>query len=553
MNNEENPESENSPQMQKIAVILFALGLVLVALHYLFLQEQDVHNDESWLITLDTTHVVKRENTLISIQPPYESQNLRLTGRRVAHIGLHLVPPKRSTISKRAILLRASTSGTYHTEMEFSVQYSRTPHFHVTSTRSLSTKLRQYFLADSDWLQLEDPKLEELLPKLGLNESDQEELVEKIFQFVMNLKNNKPVTFRFVSEILETRKANRHERALLMVALCRKAGIPARIVTGLELKEDPSTTADYWVEVNLNDSWQSFHPSLGYRNSLPDTFIALDKYGAGIVSGSLPDEPLGEHDYNFINDIIVERIPFTVRSPDTNQSEWYHVLIMDRLPSDTRDQLALLMLLPLGALLCSLIRQVGGLHSYGVFTPTVLALAMTYAEKETTFLIFIITVSLVYFGRPTFRHDMSRTPRLSIIFTLVATSMVVGVSVLDYFSLASDAHLILLPIVIITSLIDRFFSTVEKLGYHTAFIRLVWTVILTIAVLPILQLVWLGEWILRYPESQLFTLSLLILVSSYPFGKYKIPLPFNFMKEPEQKKVRKIIKKKKNDIVDPAD
>ena len=121
--------------MRKIAVILFVLGLILVTLHHFFLQGQEVHNDESWLITLDTSHVVKRDNTLISIQPPYESKNLRLIGRRVNHVGLHLVPPKRSTISKRAILLRANAPGSYQTEMEFSVQYSRTPHFHVAVNR----------------------------------------------------------------------------------------------------------------------------------------------------------------------------------------------------------------------------------------------------------------------------------------------------------------------------------------------------------------------------------------------------------------------------------
>jgi len=278
-----------------------------------------------------------------------------------------------------------------------------------------------------------------------------------------------------------------------------------------------------------------YHPGLGLRNKLPINFIALDKYGDGIVSASIKGIAADEKDYAFTNDIMLERMPITTRSQNISQSKWYQVFMLDRLPADTREQLSLLMLLPLGALLCSFIRQFAGLHSYGVFTPTILALAMTYAEKETTALILIITLALVYFGRPTFHHEVSRTERLSIIFTLVATSMVIGVSILDYFSLAADGHLILLPIVIITSLIDRFFSTVEKLGYHTAFVRLVWTIILTLAVLPILQLSSLGEWILRYPEFHLITLSLLILISYYPFAKFKLPAWLGFLIEPEKK------------------
>jgi len=170
-----------------------------------------------------------------------------------------------------------------------------------------------------------------------------------------------------------------------------------------------------------------------------------------------------------------------------------------------------------------------------VFTPTILALAVTYAEIETTALILIITMLLVYFGRPTFDHKMLRTPRLSIVFTLVATSMVIGVSILDYFSLASDGHLILLPIVIITSLMDSFYATVEKLGNHIAFIRLFWTILLTLMVIPVLQLDWLGEFILRYPEFHLITLSILIMISINSTAKLKLPSWLGLLREPVRK------------------
>lgn len=539
MNTNQTSINDNQHKMRRFAISLLIVGLVLIFLHYMFLNTQEVHSDENWFIIMDTTHTVKQAGTIISIQPPYESKNVRLVGRSVNHAGLHVVPPMRSTISKRAIRLRANQPGTYKTEMEYSIQYSTISHFYESVTEKLSTQRRQFFLTDNEWLQLSDPLLEDQLVKIATDGLGQEELIDKIFNFTTQLSIYNSSSLRQVPGILKSRSANHRERTLVMVALSRKSDIPARVVTGIELKDDPSSSPDYWVEVYINNRWVSYHPGLGYRKSLPINFIAIDKYGSGIVSGALKGETLNTDYYAYNNEIMVEREPVSIYSPETTRSEWYQVLMLDRLPSDTREQLSLLMLLPIGVLLCALIRQVIGIHSYGVFTPTILALAMTYVEKETTALILLITLAIVYFGRPTFRYEMSRTPRLSVIFTLVATSMVIGVSVLDYFSLATDGHLILLPIVIITSLIDRFFSTIEKLGNHTAFIRLVWTIILTLLVLPVLQLSWLGAWVLRYPESHLITLALLIMISNYPFGKHKLPIWFGLLIEPEKKPVNK--------------
>lgn len=523
--------------MRSIAVVLFIAGLLLMPAHYLLLQKHQVHSDENWLISLDFRPAVKQADTYISIQPPYETANIRLMGRNINHAGLRIAAPVRNGFSKRGIRLRATAAGAYQVGVEFRLQLSQTPHFHDPVANLLTTKNRQLFLSDDEWLQLEDPVLEAKLIDLGLNDVEQEQLAEKIFQFVYKLANHDPSALRKVPDMLRSRSANYQERSLLMVALCRKAGLPARVVSGLELMDDPAATPLNWVEVYVNDRWLSYHPGLGYAQTLPVHYLALDKSGDGIVSSFIKeaDSMLKQPALDY--DIMIERIPETIASPNNARRDWYQVFMLERLSAETRQQLALLMLLPLGALLCSVVRQLAGVHSYGVFTPTMLALAITYADKETTLLILMISLTLVYLGRPTFHRQMSRTPRLSIIFTLVAMSIVLGVSLLDYVSLSTDGHLILLPMVIITSLVDRLFSTIEINGYHTAFIRLVWTLILTLITLPVLQMEWLGAWILRYPEFHLFTLSMLIMVSLYPFGKHKFPAWLSLLAEPKKQTV----------------
>lgn len=533
IDNSAKPDKSN---MRSIAWYLFIAGMVLVGAHYFFLQKQHRQGDESWLISLELSHTTQQPETVISVQPPYESENIRLVGRTINHPGLSILPAVRKGTAKRGIRLYAHKPARYQASLEFSLQLSQTPHFHRAISSALTAKSRQLFLEDNEWSGLDDPKLEAKLIDIGLNTTSQKMLADNIFQFVQTLPGHNPGTVRKVPEILASLSANHREKAMLMVALSRKAGIPARVVAGLELKDDPSASPLYWAELNVSDQWLSYHPGLGYQYVLPINFIALDKYDGSIVTALSTALNVTTKNYAVDYDIMIERMPDTMASPDNTRHEWYQVFVLDRLSADIREQLSLLMLLPLGALLCSFVRQFAGLHSYGVFTPTILALAITYADREVVLLILAITLVLVYLGRPSFHQEMSRTPRLSIIFTLVATGMVMGVSVLDYFSLATDGHIILLPIVIITSLIDRFFSTIELNGYRTALIRLVWTMVLTFITLPVLQLNWLGGLFLRYPEAHLFTLSLLIMISSYPFGKYRLLVWPGFLLEPEKKK-----------------
>lgn len=514
-------------RMQKMAVLLSFAAVLLIIIHYFFLQSQSVSGDENWLITVESTHKISDTSTVISIQPPYESQYVRLLGRNLTHPGLRIIPPSANVINRRALRLKARQEGDYQVVSEFSLQYSQQAHFHKANMVKLTDKQRNYYLSASDDMKLAESSILNVLVELELDSLENPVIVTRITESVSGFVNRETHTVRPLSEVISTGYANQQEKALLMVALSRNAGIPARLVTGFELKDDPSASRHYWAEFYHDSGWQAYYPGRSHKGSVPLNMVAFDKYNQGITSVSTGGD--------FVEEISIELDPVTFHGQDISRGEWYQVLIFDRLQMDSRQQLALLMLLPLGTLICSIIRQFLSFRSYGVFTPTMLALAFIYAEAGTTMLLLFITLLLVYFGRPTFHMEMSRTPRLSIIFTLVATSMIAGVSLLDYFDIATDGQLILLPIVIITSLLDRFFSTIESSGYHTAFIRLVWTLILTISVLPVLQLEKLGLWILRYPEFHLFTLSLIIMISYTSLPKYSLPAWLSLLAEPRKK------------------
>ena len=214
---------------------------------------------------------------------------------------------------------------------------------------------------------------------------------------------------------------------------------------------------------------------------------------------------------------------------------WLGILDLTRLNLETRTVLASLLLLPLGVLITATFRHFIGIHSYGVFTPTLLALAITHNQWQTTLVTLAVIIFFSTLGRRVFPRKLSRTPRLSIIFTLVAISMAMGVSVIDYYIPSPEGYAVLLPIVILTSLIDRFFLTLDDKGQRVAYIRLFWTFVITITCLPVLLLQPLGHFLVKFPEIHLITLAAILFITHYRGRKLSRFVPA-LLKEPVKSK-----------------
>jgi hypothetical protein len=106
-------------------------------------------------------------------------------------------------------------------------------------------------------------------------------------------------------------------------------------------------------------------------------------------------------------------------------------------------------------------------------------------------------------------------PRLSIILTVVILCVVFGVSLLDYMQLTPSAQAVLLPMVILTMLIERFYVTTEEDGLMFTLQLAAGT--LVVAALCYLVLSWdeVGKFVLAYPEAHFFTIAAFILLGRY--------------------------------------
>ena len=117
-------------------------------------------------------------------------------------------------------------------------------------------------------------------------------------------------------------------------------------------------------------------------------------------------------------------------------------------------------------------------------------------------------------------------------FTLVALSMSFVVSGINYFDPATDSTVTLLPMLILTMLVDRIYSVYDERGLCSAVVRLFWTVVTAVvAMLVLLQAHW-GTWFVSYPETHAITLALIIMIGLYHGPRLKDLAAFRWLREP---------------------
>lgn len=528
-------EKQNIKTRRQIYWLIFILVSISISSifvrSFLFSPDKLAGDDQLWRLHIQIDTLKTKQLASVTINPPFDTQYIRTIERNISHPYFKIKNTSTEKNTRRNIQAQAIKKGNLSLSLEFLLHKSQTPFGAARLTTSLTTQQRESYIADSEYFELFSYSVQKQLKELIARQPRQELIVNEIYNHLKKIPmSTKPSTYN-VSKILTLKKATTLDRSLAMVALCRAAGIPARLITGVILKPDTNSSPHYWVQAYEDNQWKAYDIHYGYQEYVPDNYLPLKRNGTQIVE--LLSGKLGKVK------IETEQV-FNQQLLSHNQEKGFiNIFDLSRLPIDNRNQLALLLLLPLGALITALFRHLIGITSYGVFTPTLLALATIYADLATTLVVFIVVSSLAIGGRSFFPSTITRTPRLSIIFTLIAIIMTFSVSILSYLGLGQNDSVVLLPMIILTSLVDRFYRTVEDNGMKIAMRRMIWTLIIALTCLPVIQFESLGHWLIKYPEAHFATLALFLLISTYE-GKHFINLPLlKYLAEPENTRKKK--------------
>ena len=257
-----------------------------------------------------------------------------------------------------------------------------------------------------------------------------------------------------------------------------------------------------WVEVYAADRWEPYDLEDGHERELPYDFVPVLHEGLDPVR--VTNATLVARTYS------IENAPPAVRTP-------LSILDLHNLPHKLKEPIKVILVLPIGALLTAFVRTIVGIRTFGTFSPTLLALAFVYNDFNTGLCIFVVVIATGFISRGVLdRLKLLLVPRLSIILTLVVMLMVLGVAIMNYFKeLAPSGQTVLLPMVILTNLVERFYVTTEEDSFIYAVRLMIRTLLMALAIYLLLNWRTLGNVLFDNPELHFFTVAILVVMGRY--------------------------------------
>jgi hypothetical protein len=249
------------------------------------------------------------------------------------------------------------------------------------------------------------------------------------------------------------------------LALLRAADLPARPVDGLLLSASVTENLLTWVEVWTGKKWEGVSPETGkfYKDStrlLP------------LLKGGYPPLALTGGELSQVRWTVGRRIQDYWLLHFERIRESLHFLdswSLFQLPPDFQEAFRVLLLVPICALIICLLRNVIGFPTFGIFMPVLMALAFRSTGLGYGLAIFTIIIAIGYLLRRWIdRLKLLLVPRLSMILTFVILILASLALIGSKLQVRGFMAVGLLPIVILTMSIERFFIIIEEAGAREA-------------------------------------------------------------------------------------
>jgi transglutaminase-like putative cysteine protease len=496
---------------------LVLLGLLTVGLRYQSRRSSQIALEDSfWRLTYELKYVAKETlagepESALRIGLPADRPRVQVVEEEFIHRGLGAELKRYPSTGNRELILTTEHSDEYGVTAEFEIRLTSVATWaQQQSLESLSDAARARYLRSDDELPVLSTGVQNVVRKVLREGGSDAEDVQLIFEHCSNLVS--PGQDDDGADNVEWALANKRASILgksrAMVTLCRAARIPARLVAGFELRQTVDPRPHVWLEVFYDHRWVPFDPALGYARGMPINFIPIRRGGESVVRTTGAGQV--EATYS------IHRLPPAQSVLDSNLRRPAQIFNLMRLPVKMHPILSLMLLLPLGALVTTVFRNVIGIRTFGTFAPALLAMSFIYAAWVTGIVILLVVVITALVGRSFLeRLHLLMVPRLSIVLTMIILCVVFCVSLLDYLDWTHSAQAVLLPLVILTILTERFHVTTEEDGMSFAIQLTLGTVIVASCCYLLLRWDYIGRLLLIYPEAHFFTIAVFILIGRY--------------------------------------
>ena len=266
-----------------------------------------------------------------------------------------------------------------------------------------------------------------------------------------------------------------------------------------------------WVEARAGERWVPMSPSAGFFASRPEDLLAVRVGNGELVSAT----GIAALSYRYRS--LRERLsPQELAALMQPANPVLAALSLYRMPLATQGPMRLLLLVPIGALVMALMRNVIGVPTFGTFLPVLVALALRGTELLPGLAMLASVILIGVLSRLLLdRLHLLLVPRLCILLSVVVLTVTLFAALGREFESRNLVGGMLLPIVILAMLIERFAITSAEEGLPEACIRLGWTTLVAICIYPLFKSEVLSAIFFGFPELILTVMGVLVLVGGY--------------------------------------
>lgn len=171
------------------------------------------------------------------------------------------------------------------------------------------------------------------------------------------------------------------------------------------------------------------------------------------------------------------------------------------------DNIFLLLMLPVIATLIAFLRQILGIKTFGIYTPTIISLSFIATGLKYGLSIFIIILLVATALRFLLRRfKLLYLPRMAIVLCILALVLLFMFVSGAYFDKTGMIGLSIFPVLVLLILVEKFVAVQIEKGGVTAILLSVETILVSVVCYWIVNWEWFKTLILSYPELVLLTL-----------------------------------------------
>lgn len=371
--------------------------------------------------------------------------------------------------------------------------------------KNIPKYLKSYLLPE-EGIQVNDPLIDKTLLELFDTTPDTLEALRTIHNYIQNEFENRNFSgFTDALTTLKLKEASCNGKSRLFIALTRNLGLPSRLVGGLILNQGSKKTSHQWAEVYVSGHWVPFDTLNNYFAEIPENYVRL-YYG---------DEVLFKHspniNFQYLFSISKKLVPRkemreTMYESPLNAFNMYKIFESIGI---SQNLLKIILMIPLGALVVVIFRNVIGVETFGTFLPALIATAARETGLWWGLLGFMVIILISASIRKLLDYlQLLHSPKMAIMLTVVVISMLLLTIFATKSSFFDLAHISLFPIAILAITAERFAIISEEQGFMKALRISFFTAIVIIAAYAVMSSLFMQSLIISFPELLLFLIVL---------------------------------------------